>query len=169
MVPLNAHIAANVYLEFEEDEGYWSTTPYWCGEPMKDFYPDTSYCRALYMFDIGSRRYLMKIDRSPAFLQCPDELELWGSLEKRHKRYFVPIMHGNDGRDGSPPYVISPWVPNLTTRGMGYDCPNELAEHGELVDDLAEHYNRRDLTFNKNWYLHNGRPLIVDYGCKLRG
>lgn len=167
MAALNAHIAANVYLEFEEtSNGYWSTTPYWCGEPMKDFVPDTCYCRALYQFSIGSRRYLMKIDRSPTFLQCPDELELWDSLEKRHKRYFVPLMYGNDGRDGSPPYVISPWVPNLTTWGEGYDCPPEWEEHRVLVENLADYYGYRDLTFNKNWYLYNGRPLIVDYGCK---
>jgi len=108
----------------------------------------------------------MKIDKSRSFLQCPDELMVWNELRKEHKRYFVPIMHGNSGMDGSPPFIISPWVPNLTVVGstVSYDCP--IGPMQAIVEEIANSYGLRDLTFDKNWYIHNGRPLIVDYGCR---
>jgi len=165
MATLHSLIADNVYLGWREEYNRWVFTPYWQGEPMKDFVPDTYYCRALYTFYVGSRRYLMKIDKSPAFIQCPNELTVYSALLKEHKRYFVPIMHGNNGVDGSPPFIISPWVPNLVTVGatVTYDCP--LAYQQAIINDISHNYRLRDLRFNKNWYIHNGRPLIVDYGC----
>lgn len=167
MASIQGLIAANVSLEFTEYSRCWTFTPCFRGEEMERYVPDTCHCRALYTFNVGSRRYLMKIDTSRGFLQCPDELHIWNALLKEHKRYFVPIMHGNDGADGSPPYTISPWVPNLACMGdkWDYSVPHQYESMQGIVNEISETYRLRDLTFNKNWYIRNGRPLIVDYGC----
>ena len=164
---LQSTIASGIELEFEDmSNGRWISTPYFSGKPMEPFEPNAPYCRDLYTFSVGSRRYLMKIDRDPTFLQCPNELRLWQRLDREHRRYFVPIVHGDEGRFGTPPFTVSPWVPNLVTWGWGYTCPEELYGQLEIVDAIENRYNLRDLQFNKNWYVRNGRPLIVDYGCQ---
>lgn len=136
----------------------WKVTPFWKGIVMSKFQATCDdHCRLLYEFRIGSKRFLLKVDEHPDFLQCEHEMEIWSNLEREDKRYFVPLMCG-EVKEDEPPWIVCPLVPNLRI--------NDYASwiDRELVDNLVDKYQLDDMRFNANWFMHNGRPLIVDYG-----
>ena len=160
---IKARIHVDSYLDTTVSTPAWRPTPFWNGKPMTTFKPMcTNHCRLLYYFDIGSKRFIMKIDQWPDFLQCEHELELWKRLETSDKRFFVPVMCGDpDPRDQGPPWVVCPLIPGLSMREP------RPADY-DKIDELEEKYNLDDIRLNTNWFLYNRRPLIVDYGLPRR-
>jgi len=147
------------YLDKELTRPAWRSTPFWLDEPMKVYKPlCNDHCRFLFTFNIGSKRYMLKIDEHPDFLQCEHEILVWSRIQKVHKKYFVPIMCGAVPNDG-PPWIVCPFVPNLTLQ-------ESTCEQEQIINDLEATYELYDLRFNSNWFIYNGRPLIVDYGVQ---
>ena len=145
----------------EESESFrstWKVMPFWNRIVMPRFQATCAdHCRLLYHFSIGSKRFLLKADEHPDFVQCEHEMEIWNSLEREDKRYFVPLMCG-EVKEDEPPWIVCPLVPNLRIND------DDSWGDRELVDNLVKKYHLTDMRFNSNWFMHNGRPLIVDYG-----
>ena len=165
---LAQYIRARVHLDWylvdhdeEESESFrptWKVTPFWNGELMPKFQATCDdHCRLLYHFSVGSKRFLLKVDEHPDFVQCEHEMEIWNSLDREDKRYFVPLMCGK-APEGEPPWVVCPLVPRLSINN------DSSWRDRELVDNLVEKYKLADMRENSNWFMYNGRPLIVDYG-----
>ena len=161
---LGAYIKARVHVDSYLEKGSdrrerWIPTPFWNGELMHTFQAICSdHCRLLYIFHIGSKPFLLKIDDDPAFIQCEREIDLWKDLEKQDRRFFVPIICSEGSKD-TPPWIVCPVVPRL-------ELLKAKEKDYEQVNDLMLKYDIRDLSFNKNWFIYNGRPLIVDYGVR---
>lgn len=151
------------YLDGDKTRETWVSTPFWNGEMMA-VYKDTTctdHCRELFTFRIGTKRFLLKADQHPDFTQCDYEIDFYPKLETQDRRYFVPVICGDKGEDNAP-WVVCPLVPRLRVAGAPTD------EQDTLIGVLQDKYNIDDLRFNSNWFIYNGRPLIVDYGLPLK-
>lgn len=137
----------------------WLTKPSWRGKPMEKFDNHIESSRQIFNFSLYNEPYLLKIDGDvpERFHQCSKEIKLWRRLMAADKEYFVPIICG-DIRLDQPSWIVCPMIEGL------YDkMPKE--SHWKTINHLKAKYDIGDLRPNANWYVHNNRPLIVDYGC----
>lgn len=138
----------------------WECEVRWKGKIAKTFLPPIiGHTRALFYFLHQNKNYLVKIDRHSDFLQCEEEIDIWNAVLGRHRKYFVPILHGSSGKGNGPGWVVVPYVAGLQIKRVE-------EKHYNTIDRLEHYYKLADMRVNNNWFVVNNRPIIVDYGVR---
>ena len=107
--------------------------------------------RTVYICD----EYVLKIDDRG---YSHEDMETWKTIEKRDHKYFVPTLEQGETEDGVQ-WSIQPYIElddNITDEAQ------------DIIARLVDKYNLFDIdyweTSNRNWAMHNGQPIIFDYG-----
>lgn len=93
--------------------------------------------------------------------QCKDEVFAYGRLDNCDKQYFTRLLACSD-MDDCLRWTMFPWY-NLkacdTSTQLFQICRNK-------VERLCNKYGIQDVLpyANHNWFIHKGKPLIVDCG-----
>lgn len=95
--------------------------------------------------------------------QCKDEAFVWPKIQNQDRQFFTRLLACSDMTDDTVHWTMYPWY-NLRMHddhGFLYEaCQNK-------VDRLCDKYDIDDVApfINVNWFIHKGKPLIVDCGC----
>jgi hypothetical protein len=121
------------------------------------------HCRSVFGFD----EYVIKfedghqgdIPRSKArHGQCFSELAfLSGTLEKKHRRHFLPILGYGIAVSSGHVFV---WV---VQRRIPIDEEEFKEEHHHLLGEIIDRYDFGDLEEGQNTTIVNGELVIFDY------
>ena len=92
-----------------------------------------------------------------------DDMGLWKSVKRADRKYFVPTLAQGVTDEGKR-WSIQPYV----ELEMDFHVTPEA---NEIVERLYYRYGLTDIDFGdeepRNWALHNGQPIIFDYGLGL--
>ena len=83
-----------------------------------------------------------------------DDMGTWKRIKKEDREFFVPCLAQGETEEGIR-WSVQPYV------DLSWDDKDSDAE--ELVDELAYKYDLQDM-HELNWAMHNGQPIIFDYG-----
>lgn len=87
-----------------------------------------------------------------------DDMAVWKRIKRQDRKYFVPILAQGKTDDGDT-WSIQPYVE------LDWDVTDEARE---IVADLCNEYNLFDIDYDetsaRNWAMHNGQPIIFDFG-----
>jgi hypothetical protein len=145
----------------EEDDGcdireVWAVNAYWKGKPLAVWYPEyQQHCRYLFKLSVWDKTFLLKVEHDTDMPQCPREIRLWTRLSRYDSRYFAPIVAYNMAEDAAS-WVVQPFL-NLRKS-------EPTRRQYDTISRLEYKYNITDLRLNSNWFIHNNKPIIVDYG-----
>ena len=94
--------------------------------------------------------------------QCADEIYIQKKISPPDKKYFTKLLACSDVVSEGIQWTMFPWY-NLTPASHN---SNVFEVCYKQVVSLCRRYQIYDVAyaFNTNWYIHNGRPLIVDCG-----
>lgn len=94
--------------------------------------------------------------------QCANEIYIQNRIRPQDKKYFTKLLACSDIVSEGIQWTMFPWY-NLRPTS----CDSKIfAVCYKQVISLCERYQIYDVedAFNHNWFVHNGRPLIVDCG-----
>jgi len=87
-----------------------------------------------------------------------DDLAQWKRIKKEDRKYFVPVLAQGINSDGISwsiqPYIELDWEVTDKAKGIVIWLCNKY----HLVDIDTEY------TSPRNWAMHDGQPVIFDYG-----
>lgn len=92
--------------------------------------------------------------------QARNEGERWDAMDKRKRSYFAPVLdHGRiPGSDQH--YIAKRFIASRDDvqhpPNMMWDMVNALCESEDIPS--------WDMTYNRNWWLVDGKPVIIDWG-----
>jgi hypothetical protein len=102
-------------------------------------------------------KYVLKVnDRGYTHI----DLEVWERIEPRDRKYFVPTLAEGVTEEGNI-WSIQPYVE------LDWHVTNQARK---IVDRLVRKYELYDIDDDdihddpRNWAMHNGQPIIFDYG-----
>ncbi|SRR5258706_4342332 len=131
------------------------------GEKLKR--KTTGSSRKIYL----GKNYVVKIEDDSEYCdrwrlhQCTNEYELWKSLPKSERKYFVPILKYKHTEEYN--YVIQPRL-KLITKGS----VSKIEKGFAIIYKLIKKYDFNDIMefgdITNNWAFSNGQPIINDYG-----
>jgi hypothetical protein len=130
------------------------TNVYLNGEKLKRKYKTGSLRRIFY-----GEKYVLKMEIiEDDWCQCKEEWDIWRKLPKKHKKYFIPILHYYHGKEWD--IVIEP---RLKLSYCFDDAIEDTIWNTELRA-IAKKYGLIDLEgrMNENWFMHNGSPIITE-------
>lgn len=94
--------------------------------------------------------------------QCKDEVFVHGMLDNCDKQYFTRLLACSEMTDEGIQWTMFPWYklsPCITNTHLYASCHDKVAR-------LCDKYSIHDVLpyVNINWFIHKGKPLIVDCG-----
>lgn len=114
-------------------------------------YSDGNNGRNVYISD----GYVLKVDDRG---YTHDDMTMWKRIKPRDRKYFVPTLAQGITKDGHG-WSIQPYVE------LDWDVTDEARQ---IVEKLYDKYNLHDIDIYhdepRNWGMHNGQPVIFDYG-----
>jgi len=99
--------------------------------------------------------------------QCKDEVYTHGLLDACDKQFFTKLLACSDMANEGIQWTMFPWYnlkPCSTSTFLYDQCRSK-------VDRLCYKYGISDVApyVNINWFIHKGKPLIVDCGITNGG
>jgi hypothetical protein len=114
-------------------------------------------------FKVGS--YFVKAEYidEDSFGQCSEEADVAREINPKDQKYFSKLLFCSDFVPESVRWTMFPWY-NL----RACSDPNLIQSGIAIVRRLCDKYDIADVVpnVNINWFIHNGRPLIVDCGIR---
>jgi len=104
--------------------------------------------RSIYITD----NYVLKVDDRG---YSHDDVSTLKRIKKQDRKYFVPVIAEGETDKGDR-WIIQPYVE------LKFDYATD--DDKTTVYDLCEKYHLFDVDNDHNWALHNGQPIIFDYG-----
>lgn len=128
----------------------------------------THYKIGNYWLKVENSKEKIRGSRGSPYTQAQNEAWFFREkLEKVDQKYFIPLLdHTKQWKKSSTHWTIWPYI-ELEEFDLdspkGYDI--ELECH-HIVERMVKKYNLSDVNgrLNSNWYIVNGKPLIVDVG-----
>ena len=127
------------------------------GETLDPISHNHTTSRRFFRFSHAGKDYFLKAETD--FYngsQCLQEGRLWDKIKPQHRKYFVPVIEY--GVTNEVYWSLFPFI-ELTKAPFSKEAAN-------IVAKLTHTYGISDVNgwFNDQWYIVNGKPLIVDYG-----
>jgi hypothetical protein len=97
--------------------------------------------------------------------QCADEVQVANRIDKRDQKYFTELLDYDVEAQPGVRWTMFPWYNLRKHERSNYE------PYRNKVQRLCERYGIFDVVpyFNINWFIHNGKPLIVDCGIMKGG
>ena len=156
---MHADVVSGLHFNYMSTTG---TVQLWVhGRRVKRYVPQYG---SRQFFKVGS--YFIKAEYAYPRMetQSKDEAFLYGKLDQCDRQFFPKLLACSDMGEDMVQWVMYPWY-DLTSY---WDEESELFKRcSRKVHRLCDKYDIGDVApyVNINWFIHKGKPLIVDCGC----
>lgn len=156
---MHADIASNLHFHYMPSTG--TIQMWWQGRHVKRY--DIS-AGSRQFFKVGAYFIKAEYAHSHTRTQCHSEVFVYGKLEQRDQQFFPKLLACSSMGAEEVQWVMYPWY-NLKPVTSELSVLYKYCQ--AKVQRLCDKYGIRDVApyVNINWFIHKGKPLIVDCGC----